>query len=660
MGATQGHGSLGGPATNKITKTKGKVVKPILKKLSYSEKGSLDLDRGWEDQQVVHSIGGGDAALWEPYGRGRTAKDVSFSFGAGARGSSGGRNALSGKEGPAGIIIPSSSGSHGGANVVRKTYQSHGRSHSGASIATTGSGNGSGSGGVGSRSGSFVHPFQQMPRTSTPPLSYANSLASFDNSSVHGGGAGGAGGAARDYSPTITETEDDDGDGNGSTSTSLRPQLHLNSTLNSTNSNTGLHTHLIHHHSHHPSLQSTHSSTFSHSGLRRPSLASQRTSSLTDITSALTTSTTSPQLRVSTNNTTGRSTPTKTSRLAPSKSDLHLNLTLSDLESPVGSTLGATPVPVASTATAPPAAPTPTSSVTTPMSPLRTSLEAMGRLRSRSEVDTATRQEQIRQARRKFEERERAKEAKYEREEVERRNRQANKEASRIEKETREWYKATGVSSGGGGGGAGSLNGSSVNVNMLGLHGLGVGSESGHLPKIPVAAVTKGGSYSSGRPSVSRKTSPTGVAASASVPMPGLLGKKRKGSFGITAGTPGGSTSRPDCTTAGGYASNGSSSRKNSGGFTTTTTLGRDRQANLEDVAKGPSAFAASNYDSLPEDASRMPRFGASIDDDGQRAHSKHRPRRSSNLKKETQTFWQGFVLWLRTRVFKLKRKAQR
>ncbi|KAB5578621.1 hypothetical protein GE09DRAFT_557125 [Coniochaeta sp. 2T2.1] len=652
MVTTPGHGSLGGPATNKITKAKGKVVKPILKKLSYSEKDSLDLDRGWEDQQVVHSIGGGDAGLWEPFGTGRTAKDVSFSFGAGARGSSGGRSALSGKEGVAGTIS-SSSGSHGGANVVRKTYQSHGRSHSGASVATTGSG----SGGGGLRSGSFVHPFQQMPQTSTPPLSYANSLASFDNSSVHGGG--GTGGA-RDYSPTITETEDDDGDGNGSTSTSLRPQLHLNSTLNSTNSNTGLHNNLIHHHSHHPSLQSTHSSTFSQTGLRRPSLASQRTSSLTDITSALTTSTTSPQLRVSTNNTTGRSTPTKTSRLAPSKSDLHLNLTLSDLESPVGSILGATPV-LASVATAPPAVATPTSSVTTttPMSPLRTSLEAMGRLRSRSEVDTATRQEQIRQARRKFEERERAKEAKYEREEVERRNRQANKEASRIEKETREWYKATGVSSGGSGGGAGSLNGSSVNVNMLGLHGLG-GSESGR-PKIPAAAVTKGASYSSGRPSISRKTSPTSIAASASVPIPGLLGKKRKGSFGITAGTPGGGagSSRPDFTNTSGYASNGSSSRKNSGGFT-TTTLGRDRQANLEDVEKGPSAFAASNYDTLPEDASRMPRFGASIDDDGQRAHNKHRPRRSSNLKKETQTFWQGFVLWLRTRVFKLKRKAQR
>jgi len=563
-------------------------VKPILKKLSYSEKGSLDLDRGWDEQELD--------GVWEPIGMGKSAKDVSFNFGtAGARGSSGGRSALSGKEA---VTTGGSSG-----NVVRKPFHQHGRSHSGNSVATNGSG--------GMRASSFVHPFQQMPRTSTPPLSYANSVVSFDNSS---------GFAPRDYSPTITENEDDDGE------TSLGPHLRL--------------TNLNHNHSHHPSFSSTshqptlstHSSTFSQTGLRRPSLASQRTSSLTDIT------TSTPQLRVNTN---GRSTPS-TSRLAPSKSDLHLNLTLSELESPVGS-LSGTPTLV-SAATAPATIASPTSSA--PMSPLRTSLDAMGiptpRLRSRSEVDTAVRQEQIRQARRKFEERERVKELKYEREEVERRNRQANKEAARIERETKEWYKATGVSSGGAVGFAscgGGNNGSSVNLSSS-LHGDSILQAPPSCAQMP------------GRPSASRRTTPTSIA-SASVPTHPLGrsvgagvfgGKSRKGSFGV-AGTTAGS-SRPDFL-AGGYPStHGSSSRKNSG-------FGRENQANVGDAEKGLP------YDSLPPEQD-MPRFGRSIDeaeDDG--AWSSERPRHShsNNAKKKTQTAWQGFVLWLRTRIFKLRRR---
>lgn len=581
-------------------------MKPILKKISYSEKGSLDLDRGWDDQQID--------GMWEPIGTGKSAKDVSFSFGtAGARGSSDGRSALSGKEG----ITTGSSSSSG--NVVRKTF--HQRSHSGNSVATNGSG--------GMRAGSFVHPFQQMPRTSTPPLSYANSLVSFDNSS---------GNAAREYSPTITENEDDDGE------TSLAPHLHL--------TNLNHHHHQTQHASfsstgHQPTL-STHSSTFSQTGLRRPSLASQRTSSLTDITSVLVSTS---QLRVATNN--GRSTPT-TSRLAPSKSDLHLNLTLSELESPVGSFSG---IPTLISATTAPAA-SPASS--TPMSPLRTSLEAMGiptpRLRSRSEVDTAVRQEHIRQARRKFDERERAKEAKYEREEVERRNRQANKEAARIERETKEWYKATGVSSGGVGvgvagfaaaRGSNSVHGSFVDVNSSTLHGESI------LQAPPACATIPG------RPSASRRTTPTSVATtSASVPThptgsrsvgAGVFGGKRKGSFGVVGTTAG---SRPDFLAAGGYPSNGSSSRKNSG-------LGKENQANVGDAEKGIS-FLTNNYDSLPAEHN-MPRFGPSIDDaqGAQQGYDwrRDRPRRSSNAKRKTQTYWQGFVMWLRTRIFKLRKR---
>lgn len=56
------------------------------------------------------------------------------------------------------------------------------------------------------------------------------------------------------------------------------------------------------------------------------------------------------------------------------------------------------------------------------------------RLRSHSEVDTATHQEQVREARRKFEAKERAKDEKYAREQLRKRERAETKEASRMEK----------------------------------------------------------------------------------------------------------------------------------------------------------------------------------------------------------------------------------
>lgn len=219
-----------------------------------------------------------------------------------------------------------------------------------------------------------MHPFQQTPRTSTPPLSYANSLASFDNN--------------RDYSPTITEHDDDDLD-------SLSHHIH-------------------HHHHHHHG--STHPSSRSQSSLRRPSLASQRTSSLSDITAA------APQLRVNTQRPTQA--PTPSSRLlhgggllgtSYSHSDLHLNLTSFDSPSSLtGPGLVASP-----------------SSSAAPMSPLRSSLDGMGfRLRSRSEVDTVARRDDIREARRKFEEREKIKEEKYDREQIRKQERRENRQAA--------------------------------------------------------------------------------------------------------------------------------------------------------------------------------------------------------------------------------------
>jgi hypothetical protein len=68
------------------------------------------------------------------------------------------------------------------------------------------------------------------------------------------------------------------------------------------------------------------------------------------------------------------------------------------------------------------------------MSPtIRSSLDGF-RLRSRSELDTATRQEQVRQARRKFEQKEKVKEEKYAREQVRKREKADTKEAQRYER----------------------------------------------------------------------------------------------------------------------------------------------------------------------------------------------------------------------------------
>ncbi|KAK0745790.1 hypothetical protein B0T18DRAFT_137191 [Schizothecium vesticola] len=377
--------SFGG-APNKITKHRGKMqvamqaVKPaagILKKLSHSEKNSLDLDRGWEQQsaqQLEHHQWG--LAGQGQYGsRAGSAKDVGFAFapslveldgGAGA-GAGVGAGAAGGAGGGLGMGAMGALGSNSSSNtttVVRTKFQ-HGRS---ASQASTGS----------TSRGAFVHPFQQTPRTSTPPLSYAASLASFDN--------------ARDYSPTITENDNDDDD-----------LTHPPSLL------------------HHPPPP-----TLSQSNLRRPSLASQRTSSLSDITSPP-----AAPLRVIT----GRTTPALARRgpgslaAAASQSDLHLHLTL---DSPIAGTSAAAVIA--------PSIKSPTSSLSAaPMSPLRSSLEAVGfpRLRSRSELEPIVRPADVREARRRFEERERAKEEKHDREMIRKRERRDNKQASKIERESR-------------------------------------------------------------------------------------------------------------------------------------------------------------------------------------------------------------------------------
>ncbi|KAH6900351.1 hypothetical protein B0T10DRAFT_25511 [Thelonectria olida] len=344
------HGNLHAHA--KITKARSRqAVKPILKKLqphSHSEKNSLDLNRGWDEQAQYSSYSpGGD----EDHGHGpsytptiipghpsRPARDVSFSLSATDISSGGART-----------------------NKYSHTRSTSGTSH--ASVATSASGG---------RNGSFVHPFQQTPRTSTPPLSYANSLASLDNPS-----------GPRDYSPTITEDDDDIEPPTYQTSRSF-PLPHLNS------------------------------------GPRRPSLASQRTSSLSDVTQSLR-ATSNPR---STSAAAGRKTQ---SIVTKSRSDLHLN------------TASSTALESASSTSPPTSFISPqmlgSSSSASAMSPLRSSLDMNGlRLRSRSEVDTANRQEHVREARRKFEEKERAKEEKYAREQTRKQERAENKEAHRLAK----------------------------------------------------------------------------------------------------------------------------------------------------------------------------------------------------------------------------------
>ncbi|KAI2782696.1 hypothetical protein F4815DRAFT_443215 [Daldinia loculata] len=358
-----GFGSHG--SSNKINKSRARTaVKPILKKLSsQSEKNSLDLDRGWTDQDEQYQardgwvggvgvgVGGKGVAGVE-----KSTKEINFTL-----------------------------------NEAGTNRYNHARSISGAShvsVATSSS-----SGPRHQVGAPFVHPFQQTPRTSTPPLSYANSQTSFFD---------------------ITE---DDNDGNDDNDDSV-------GSCSNSNSNS-----LDASHSHRNSLHiqmNSHSHSQPTLGIGRPSLAStQRTSSFSEVKNAHTSapypSHHSPPLRINTSRTVLAS-PVQSSRLpnVPSRSDLQLDRIT---DSPIS------PSNTPSNHVASPA------SSSTPMSPLRSSFDASGfpRLRAKSDLDTATRAEHLRVARRKFELREKAKEEKYAREEIKRRERADNKRA--LEKE---------------------------------------------------------------------------------------------------------------------------------------------------------------------------------------------------------------------------------
>ncbi|KAJ2903099.1 hypothetical protein MKZ38_010437 [Zalerion maritima] len=427
MMATVG-GHSGGFTHGKLTKPR---VKPILKKFgSHSEKNSLDLDRSWEEQQpqdsnhFSHIRNNG----WAGTGGSCRAGAGAVSAGGGGGGivgaGAGGAGKIGGARTPRDVTFllgSDGSSSTGGA----RTYVQHARStsgtshHSHMSVATTGSG---------SRGGTFVHPFQQMPRTSTPPLlSYANSLASFDN-------------GQRDYSPTITENDDDvavDG---------------LPSNYPYPSSTAALHSR-------------------SQSNLRRPSLVS-RTSSLSDMTAAHST-------RVNTTITTTTTTTSTTAKsrlghgLASSRSDLNLNFSLETTSASTGTkslpsnTLLDSPSTVVSpesastAAIASPslvAAGSSATGVTSPatgsshsaMSPLRSSLEmaSFPRIRTYSEVSSAAHMDLVRYERRKFEEKEYRKQERWDQKMVRKRDRDLNREAAK--KEAQEAARARENSFGGG------------------------------------------------------------------------------------------------------------------------------------------------------------------------------------------------------------------
>lgn len=495
------------------------MVKPILKKLHSSPKNSLDLDRGWEDQTIDLGYG-----AHSPYETGRssftmsrsaTTRDVGFGFNSWDQGYGSG----AGSAGGSGTATPTGAGVAmggldastasvvigGGARSVNRSRYHHARSTSATShvsIATNGSNHRPGA--------SFVHPFQQTPRTNTPPLAYANSFTSFERENN----------PARDYSPTIiTENDDDDFDNQGSSSLSQSLTSHL----------------------HKPQPSNSHSTT----SLRRPSLGSQRTSSLGDIrthangnasASANTVSSNSsqnpaPPLRINTNPSFARSVPTQSSRLAHgalntsySHSDLQLNQSPGDSPRP---SINLSP-----------------STSQAPMSPLRTSLEGAFRLRSRSEVDTGGRREDIREARRKFEEAERIKQEKYE-----------SEQRKKLERK-QEKRKNTG--------------GSDMSSNL-------------------------------GRPSFSRKRTP---------PVTGSHARR------VRSGDSAGRT-----------------------GVINEKVEGDD----------GP-AFIGSNYASTEGGAT--PSFGPDVHD-----VRFETPRRSTTTKRRTQSYWTSFMLWLRTRLFKLGRR---
>ncbi|KAG5922620.1 hypothetical protein E4U42_005415 [Claviceps africana] len=383
MASAKTHSGVFSHPTSKLSKSRSRtVVKPILRKLhSHTDRGSsLDLDRGWDDQPSPGLAAGSD---FGPYD-----SDASYHYLAPAAASMrSGRDSVGYAAGALSMTAAASEGARAKYSHVRSTS---GNSHA-SSIATTTSGR---------NGGSFVHPFQQTPQTSTPPLlSYANSRASLDNAFAPG------------YSPTITEDDDDVDD---IEPYSFHSTISAHSALSSYSASTT------------PRPAVYQSAYFQHPNHRRPSAVGHRTSSLSDGNQATRSSVTRC--------TPAHARPLGTASVNQSRSEVDSSALFSlaadsslSSTSPLAGTVAATALSASQTNV--------TSGSPSPMSPLRHSLD-MGafRLRSRSEVDTSTQQEQVLEARRKFEAKERAKEEKYAREQHRKRERAESKETHRLEK----------------------------------------------------------------------------------------------------------------------------------------------------------------------------------------------------------------------------------
>ena len=576
----------------KISKPKAnKVVKPILKKLqSHSEKNSLDLDRGWDEQDERfgnYSATGGatptgstfGSTFYDSAGAGRSLKDVSSLSASGIAPPT--SNGMSIGTGP-GI------GSGGGARRYHHHHHHgrHARSISGTSHASVATSNSGGNGAPHRVGGAFVHPFQQLPGSSTPPL-YTTSAASLT-------------GDSRDYSPTITEDDDDDA---ADYMDEHRDSLNLQRPLNQNQTP--------------PKTFYSPSQSQPILGLRRPSLISQKTSSsfndgtnphpplrINTSRSFLKSATSAPApAAITATNVSATSVPTsvpfsaqQTSSAArfanassSTRSDVHIDQ--------AAAAAATTAVDSPSSATSPsnrtlisPA----TSASVAPMSPIRSSFDFDGgfpRLRAKSDLDTATRAEGLRAARRKFEMKEKAKEEKYAREEIRRRERADNKRAQEAERQAAAALREEKAA-------RARQEAAELHEAMLLRKQQQQQQQMHHHHHHHGHHRRKVSGTSSGRPSMS------------TIARPSLSG------------------TRPST----------SHNRNNNGGAASP----------LEEIEK----FVSSNYDSV--DARSPPAFGDEAGGSGSGSGSAGGARRGNAAKKRTHSAWHMFILWLRTKLLRV------
>lgn len=374
----------------KLTKSRSRiVVKPILKRLHHvhshhSERNSLDLNRGWDDQPVA------------------TTPDVeygSFDFGSRDLGdlSTDRRNTYgsyaaapaAGAKLSRDVSFSGELGSSAPGLVRASTFSgSHARTSSGGNPSKPTS----------TRVGSFVHPFQQMPRTSTPPLhSYANSVSSLDN---------GLTGQQRDLTGAIAESDADED----------HHELDVEEPLASPTSQSFAQAEPVS-----PTVTATATKKLSYSSSLRSNSPNSKPTGRPSLSGSQRTSSDGPSsIKISTTRSNSGPSVQRPTQGA-------VNQSANDSSS-------AAAVPLLISTTQQKSASNPITS-TSPISPFRTSLDMNGfRLRSRSEMDTVSRQEQVREARRKFEAKEREKEEKYAREQIRKQERADAKEAQKTER----------------------------------------------------------------------------------------------------------------------------------------------------------------------------------------------------------------------------------